>query len=47
MPPESIDEIDNLFRDDDEVKQKEAIFIKMNKDYIEKQERKVGNMLHY
>lgn len=35
-----MDEIDSLFRDDEEVKQKEAIFNKMNKDYIEKQQRK-------
>lgn len=40
MPASCMDEIDSLFRDDEEVKQKEAIFNKMNKDYIEKQERK-------
>ena len=40
MPPSHMDEIDSLFRDDEEVKQKEAIFNKMNKDYIEKQQRK-------
>ena len=39
MPMSVIDEIDSLFRDDEEVKQKEAIFNKMNKDYIEKQAR--------
>lgn len=40
MPDWCDAEIDSLFRDDEEVKQKEAIFNKMNKDYIEKQERK-------
>jgi len=40
MPLTQQDEIDSLFRDDEEVKQKEAIFNKMNKDYIEKQDRK-------
>lgn len=39
MPTSVMDEIDGLFRDDEEVKQKEAIFNKMNKDYIEKQAR--------
>jgi Transcription initiation factor TFIIIB, Brf1 subunit/Transcription initiation factor TFIIB len=40
MPAFCMEEIDNLFRDDEEVKQKEAIFNKMNKDYLEKMERK-------
>jgi transcription factor IIIB subunit 2 len=40
MPASCMDEIDGLFRDDEEVKQKEAIFNKMNKDYLEKQKRK-------
>lgn len=40
MPKESIGELDDLFRNDEEVQQKEAIFNKMNKDYIEKQEQK-------
>ncbi len=40
MPSSYMDELDNLFRDDEEVKQKEAIFNKMNKDYLEKQQRK-------
>lgn len=39
MPTSVMDEIDGLFRDDEEVKLKEAIFNKMNKDYIEKQAR--------
>jgi transcription factor IIIB subunit 2 len=40
MPASCMEEIDSLFRDDEEVKQKEAIFNKMNKDYLEKLERK-------
>lgn len=40
MPESCMEEIDSLFRDDEEVKQKEAIFNKMNKDYLEKLERK-------
>ncbi len=40
MPSDFMDEIDGLFRDDDEVKEREAIFNKMNKDYIEKQKQK-------
>ena len=40
MPSECMDEIEGLFRDDDEVKEREAIFNKMNKDYIEKQKQK-------
>lgn len=39
MPVSVMDEIDGLFRDDEEVKLKEAIFNKMNKEYIEKQAR--------
>ena len=31
----NMDEIEDLFRDDDEMKEREAIFNKMNKDYIE------------
>lgn len=45
--PDSIDvEIDNMFRDDDEIAQREAIFNKINKDYIEKQERKESDRLN-
>jgi len=40
MTKESMGEIDDLFRDDEEIKLKEALFNRMNKDYIEKQERK-------
>lgn len=40
MPQSYQDEMEGLFRNDEEVKQKEAIFIKMNQDYIEKQARK-------
>jgi transcription factor IIIB subunit 2 len=45
--PDSIDlEIDNMFRDDDEIAQREAIFNKINKDYIEKQARKEQDILN-
>mmetsp|Transcript_20660 Transcript_20660/g.26313 ORF Transcript_20660/g.26313 Transcript_20660/m.26313 type:complete len:136 (+) Transcript_20660:555-962(+) len=37
--------MDELFRDDDEVAQKEAIFNTMNKEYIESQERKESERL--
>jgi transcription factor IIIB subunit 2 len=35
-----------MFRDDDEIAQREAIFNKINKDYIEKQERKESDRLN-
>ncbi|KAG7363127.1 transcription factor TFIIB cyclin-related protein [Nitzschia inconspicua] len=40
MPQESIDEIDSIFLSPEEVAQKEAIFNKINKDYIEIQAQK-------
>lgn len=41
MPDDSIDrEVESLFRTDEEMRQKEIIFNKLNKDYIEQQERK-------
>lgn len=40
MPDKCMDEIDGLFCNDNEVQEKEAIFNKVNKDYIEQQERK-------
>jgi len=40
LPDSSVDEIDLLFRDDDEVQKKEIIFDKVNKDYLEQQARK-------
>jgi len=40
MPSHCMEDIDELFRDEEEVKLKAAIFNKMNKEYIEKQERK-------
>jgi transcription factor IIIB 90 kDa subunit len=40
MPQESIDEIDSIFLSAEEVAQKEAIFNKINKDYIESQAQK-------
>ncbi len=45
MPPECMDEIDNLFRDDEEMKEREAIFNKMNKDYLEKQKQKENDRI--
>jgi transcription factor IIIB subunit 2 len=45
MPSEYMDEIEDLFRDDEEVKQKEAIFNKMNKEYIEKQKEKENDRI--
>jgi transcription factor IIIB 90 kDa subunit len=45
--PDSIDkEIDDFFRSDEEEKQKEAIFNKINKDYIVQQERKENERLN-
>jgi transcription factor IIIB 90 kDa subunit len=44
--PNNIDlEIDDFFRSNDEMKQKEAIFNKINKDYIIQQERKENERL--
>lgn len=40
MPSEFMDEIDDLFRDDEEMKEREAIFNKMNREYLEKQKQK-------
>lgn len=45
LPTTSIDEIENLFRNEDEVAQKEAIFNKMNKEYLVQQERKESERL--
>lgn len=45
MPSDYMDEIDGLFRDDDEMKEREAIFNKMNKDYIEKQQQKENDRI--
>lgn len=45
MPEEDVDEIDNLFRSKEEMAQKEAIFNKMNKDYLVQQERKESERL--
>jgi len=45
LPAFAADEMDELFRDDDEVAQKEAIFNTMNKEYIESQERKESERL--
>jgi len=40
MPESCMDELQDLFRSDEEYLQKEAIFNKMNKDYLEQRERK-------
>ena len=45
MPTECMDEIDCLFRSDEEMKQKEAIFNEMNKEYLEKQAQKESDRL--
>jgi len=45
MPTECMDEIDCLFRSDEEMKQKEAIFNEMNKAYLEKQAQKESDRL--
>lgn len=45
MPEAEVGEIENLFRSEEEMKQKEAIFNKMNKDYLVQQERKEGARL--
>lgn len=46
MPHAIDEEIDDFFRSEDEVKQKEAIFNKINKDYIVNQERKENERLN-
>lgn len=40
MPESDMEDIENLFRSDEEIAQKEAIFNKLNKDYLVSQERK-------
>lgn len=45
MPESDVAEIDNLFRSEEEMAQKEAIFNKMNKDYLVQQERKESERL--
>lgn len=45
MPATAMDEIENLFRSEEEVVQKEAIFNKMNKEYLVQQERKESERL--
>jgi transcription factor IIIB 90 kDa subunit len=46
LPNEIDKEIEDFFRTDEEVNQKEAIFNKMNKDYIAQQERKENERLN-
>jgi transcription factor IIIB subunit 2 len=45
MPEEAICEIDDLFRSEEEMTQKEAIFNSLNKDYLIQQERKESERL--
>ena len=45
MPDEITEEIDSMFRSDEEIAQKEVIFNKINKDYLEQQERKENDRL--
>ena len=45
MPEAEVDEVENLFRSEEEIAQKEAIFNKMNKDYLVQQERKESERL--
>jgi len=45
MPETEVDEVENLFRSEEEMAQKEAIFNKMNKDYLVQQERKESERL--
>ena len=45
MPETGVDEVENLFRSEEEMAQKEAIFNKMNKDYLVQQERKESERL--
>ena len=40
MPEIAMEEIDMLFRDDDEMKQKEVVFDRVNKEFLEQQKRK-------
>jgi transcription initiation factor TFIIIB Brf1 subunit/transcription initiation factor TFIIB len=40
MPEAHVEDIDSLFRSDEEMAQKEAIFNSLNKEYLEQQERK-------
>jgi len=45
MPEGMEDEFESIFRDEEEEKQREAIFNKINKDYLEQQERKESERL--
>lgn len=45
MPEEMTTELDSIFRSEEEVAQKEAIFNKMNKEYLEQQQRKENERL--
>jgi transcription factor IIIB subunit 2 len=43
MPSEVVEDVDSIFRDPEEIATKEAIFNKINKDYIVAQEQKEKN----
>ncbi|KAL9191491.1 hypothetical protein ACHAXT_001197 [Thalassiosira profunda] len=45
MPEDASDEVDFLFRSDDEVREREAVFVLANKDYLETQQRKESERL--
>jgi len=45
MPESHVEDVDNLFRSDDEMKQMEAAFNSLNKDYLARQERKESERL--
>jgi transcription factor IIIB subunit 2 len=45
VPTEAADEVDFLFRTDDEVREREAVFNSQNKDYLETQQQKENELL--
>ena len=45
VPADAADEVDFLFRTDDEVREREAVFNSQNKDYLETQQQKENELL--
>ena len=45
IPTDAADEVDFLFRTDDEVREREAVFNAQNKDYLESQQQKENDLL--
>lgn len=45
MPTDMVEEIDSMFRTEEEITMKEAVFNRINKDYLEQQERKEQDRL--